>query len=254
MLVIKKSLQLSQKRNFPLAINQLKQRNNNRSLSAINLYQNSIVQRRQLSIWTIPKIILATSGKKNRGLILGTLGAATFLSSFLGPVVWVTVGGAASLASWRLFRKAKSWWNYLTPSKLDTSSNQAEPTVTQALLSQIGTHHAEELVRMEAIKNLKNYFEKSTKGKKILEEFGLDHPHDLVWEDVHKSETVRLENGKKHRVSVNFWLEDLTSSGPKGGSCEVTASALVSGQGNIDLEQVKLSSPDWHEDEVISLA
>lgn len=256
MFVIKRSLQLSQKRNFPLAINQLKQRNNNRSLNAINLYQNNnLVQRRQLSIWTIPKIILATSGKKNRGLILGTLGAATFLSSFLGPVVWVTVGGAASLVSWRLFRKAKSWWNYLTPSKPDTSSsNQTEPTLTQALLSQIGTHHAEELVRMEAIKSLKNYFNKSSKGKKILEEFGLDHPNDLVWEDVHRSETVRLDNGKKHRVSVNFWLEDQTSSGPKGGSCEVAASALVSGQGNIDLEQVKLSSPDWHKDEVISLA
>ncbi|KAG1084588.1 hypothetical protein G6F42_021724 [Rhizopus arrhizus] len=253
MFVIKRSLQLNQKRAYPLVVqHQLKQQ------SRVNLYQNnSIVQRRQLSIWTIPKIILATQGKKNRGLILGTLGAATFLSSFLGAVVWVTVGGAASLMSWRLFRKAKSWWNYLTPSKPETgaaNANQEEPSLAQALLSRIGTHHAEELVRMEAIKSLKSYFETSAKGKQVLEEFGLDHPRDLVWEDVHRSETVRLDGGKKHRVSVNFWLEDQTSKGPKGGNCEVIASAVVSGQGNIDLEQVKLSSPDWHQDEIISLA
>ncbi|CAO3636264.1 unnamed protein product [Mucor fragilis] len=256
MFVIKRSLQLNQKRAYPLAFqHQLKQQQQRH----VPLSQNiSMIQRRPLSIWTIPKIILATQGKKNRGLILGTLGAATFLSSFLGPVVWVTVGGAASLMSWRLFRKAKSWWNYLTPSKPDTdtvgSSSQEEPSLVQALLSRIGTHHAEELVRMEAIKSLKNYFETSSKGKQVLEEFGLDHPRDLVWEDVHRSETVRLDGGKKHRVSVNFWLEDQTSKGPKGGNCEVIASAVVSGQGNINLEQVKLSSPGWHADEVISLA
>lgn len=252
MFAIKRSLQLNQKRAYPLAFqHQLKQQQPRHAAPSLA----HMVQRRPLSIWTIPKIILATQGKKSRGLVLGTLGAATFLSSFLGPVVWVTVGGAASLVSWRLFRKAKSWWNYLTPSTPDANTTgNNEPSLAQALLSRIGTHHAEELVRTEAIKSLKHYFETSSKGKQVLEEFGLDHPRDLVWEDVHRSETVRLEDGKKHRVSVNFWLEDQTSKGPKGGSCEVIASALVSGQGNIDLEQVKLSSPGWHQDEVISLA
>ncbi|KAL9539203.1 hypothetical protein MBANPS3_010402 [Mucor bainieri] len=241
MFVIKRSLQLNQKRVYPLAFQQPFKQPPRHALPLLPHHNMSMVQRRALSIWTIPKIILATQGKKSRGLILGTLGAATFLSSFLGPVVWVT---------------AKSWWNYLTPSQSDTStSSSQEPSLAQMVLSRIGTHHAEELVRTEAIKSLKNYFETSSKGKQVLEEFGLDHPRDLVWEDVHRSETVRLDgDGKKHRVSVNFWLEDQTSKGPKGGSCEVTASALVSGQGNIDLEQVKLSSPDWHQDEVISLA
>ncbi|KAI8639928.1 hypothetical protein BD408DRAFT_420567 [Parasitella parasitica] len=253
MFAIKRSLQFHQTRVYPLAIYHLKQR---QPLNAINVNRgNSALQKRQLSIWTLPKILLHTTSKKNRGVILGTLGVTTLLSSFLGPVVWITVGGAASLVSWRLFRKAKSWWNYLTPSKVEANSNsQAEASLVQALLSRIGTHHAEERVRIEAIKSLKTYFEKSSRGKQVLQEFGLDHPNDLVWEDVHRSETVRLDDGKKHRVSVNFWLEDQTSSGPKGGSCEVTASAVVSGQGNVDLEQVKLSSPDWHEDEVISLA
>ncbi|CEP16102.1 hypothetical protein [Parasitella parasitica] len=252
-IVEKLNLRFHQTRVNLLALHHLRQR---RLLNANNANQgNGVLQKRQLSIWTLPKILLHTTGKKNRGVILSTLGAATLLSSFLGPVVWITVGGAASLVSWRLYRKAKSWWNYLAPSKVEAnSSGQAEPSLVQALLSQIGTHRAEEMVRMEAIKSLKSYFEKSKRGKEVLQEFGLDHPNDLVWEDVHRSETVRLDGGKKHRVSVNFWLEDQTSRGPKGGGCEVTASALVSGQGNINLEQIKLSSPDWHEDELISLS
>lgn len=206
--------------------------------------------KRQFSIWTIPKIVLATTSKKNRNIILGTLGTATFLSSFLGPIVWITVGGAASLVSWQLFIKAQSWWNYLSPAKSESSS---EPTVSQALLFSIGTHRAAELVRIEAIKSLKHFFQDTKEGKKILLEFGLDHPKDLVWEDVFKSETLRLGDDK-HQVSVNFWLEDEVSAGPRGGSCEVSASAIVSGQGKIDLEHVRLSSPGWHKDEEVPLS
>ncbi|OBZ91774.1 hypothetical protein A0J61_00218 [Choanephora cucurbitarum] len=208
-------------------------------------------QRRPLSMWTIPKIILATTSKRNRGVILGTLGAASYLSSVMGPAVWVAAGGAASLFSWRLFRKTQKWWNYLSPI-LKSSDSQTEPSFSQAILSQIGTHRAAEVVRVEAIKSLKQYFSNSSRGKELLEQFGLDHPADLVWQDIHKSETERLE-GNQHRVSSHFWLEDQTSSGPRGGSCEVTATAIVSGEGNIKLEQVKLSSPGWHQDEIIDL-
>ncbi|KAI8079608.1 uncharacterized protein B0P05DRAFT_637361 [Gilbertella persicaria] len=208
------------------------------------IYQSRL-QTRPLSIWTVPKIILATTSKKKRGLILGTLGAATFLSSVMGPVVWVAAGGAASLFTWRLLKKTQSWWNYLSP--ILGSHQKDQPSLSQALLSQIGTHRAAEVVRMEAIKSLKDYF---GKNKQMLQEFGLDHPNELTWEDVHRSETVRLDSDK-HQVSVQFWLEDQTSKGPRGGSCEVTASAVVSGQGNVALEQVKLSSPGWHQDEIV---
>ncbi|KAI8375555.1 hypothetical protein BD560DRAFT_392667 [Blakeslea trispora] len=208
-------------------------------------------QRRPLSIWTVPKIILATTSKRNRSIILGTLGAATYLSSVVGPVVWVAAGGAASLFSWRLFKKTQKWWNYLSPI-LNPSHSQEEPSFSQAILSRIGTHRAAEVVRVEAIKSLKQYFSNSSRGKELLEQFGLDHPKDLVWEEIHKSETERLD-GDQHRVTSHFWLEDQTSSGPRGGSCEVTATAIVSGQGNVKLEQVKLSSPGWHQDEIIDL-
>jgi hypothetical protein len=252
MFVIKRNLQQHPAKLILFNFSTLKQRNRHVLVASrqplLHTQQQQIVIKRQLSIWTIPKIVLATTSKKDRGIILGTLGAATFLSSLLGPIVWVTLGGAASLVSWRLFKKAQSWWNYLSPEKDESS----EPTVSQALLSSIGTHRAAELVRIEAIKNLKHFFQDTKEGKKILLEFGLDHPKDLVWEDVLKSETLRLD-GNKHRISVNFWLEDEVSVGPKGGSCEVSASAIVSGQGNIHLEHVKLSSPGWHKDEEVPL-
>lgn len=218
------------------------------------LYNNQLVQaRRQLSIWTIPKIVLATTNKSNRKWILGTLGAASVLSSFLGPIVWVAAGGAASIVTWRLFQKTKTWWNYLTPVISPHNKDQV-PSMTEALLSQIGTHRAAELVRMDTIKELKHFFGTTPQGQKMLEDFGLDHPNDLVWEDVHKSEATRLDKeNNKHLVKVNFFLEDQTSAGPRGGSCEVTATAVVSGEGRIDLDQVKLSSPGWHKDEIVPL-
>lgn len=212
------------------------------------------VRRQALSIWTIPKIVLATTNKSNRKWILGTLGAASVLSSFLGPVVWVTVGGAASLVTWRLFKKTKSWWNYLAPviSSSKDGSNGV-PSVTGTILSQIGTHRAAELVRIDTIKQLKSFFETSSEGKRLLEEFGLDHPKDLVWDEVHRSEAERLGDDK-HQVKVQFFLEDQTSKGPRGGGCEVSATAIVTGQGKIDLDQVKLSAPGWHKDEIVPLS
>lgn len=212
------------------------------------------IRRQALSIWTIPKIVLATTNKSNRKWIMGTLGAASVLSSFLGPVVWVTVGGAASLVTWRLYRKTKSWWNYLAPMVSSSSNNKdGVPSVTETILSQIGTHRAAELVRIDTIKELKSYFEKNGEGKRLLEEFGLDHPNELVWDEVHRSESERLGDGK-HKVKVQFFLEDQASKGPQGGGCEVSASAIVSGQGKIDLDQVKLSAPGWHKDEIVPLS
>lgn len=215
------------------------------------------VRRQAFSIWTIPKIVLATTNKSNRKWIVGTLGAASVLSSFLGPVVWVTVGGAASIVTWRLYRKTKSWWNYLAPMVSSSSSNSNNgggvPSVTETILSQIGTHRAAELVRIDTIKQLKSYFGKNGEGKRLLEEFGLDHPNELVWDEVHRSESERIGDGK-HRVKVQFFLEDQASKGPQGGGCEVSASAIVSGQGKIDLDQVKLSAPGWHEDEIVPLS
>lgn len=260
MFIIKKSLPRHSNKLIVSNISTATQRNryslftNKQSLRSkfqLNQPQQTVIKR-QLSIWTIPKILLATTSKKNRGIILGTLGAATFLSSVLGPVVWVALGGAASLVSWRLLRKAQNWWNYLSFPK-NGNSLLSEPTVSQALLSSIGTHRAAELVRLEAIKSLKHFFQDTKEGKKILLEFGLDHPKDLVWEDVIQSEALRLDPNK-HQVSVKFWLEDEVSSGPRGGSCEVNASATVSGKGNIDLDHVKLSSPGWHKDEEVPLS
>lgn len=222
---------------------------NNKQLN--NSVMNKTLQQRQLSMWKIiPKVILATTNKSHRKYVIGALGAASVLSSFMGPVVWVAAGGAASIFSWRFIRKAQSWWNYLAP-----VINQGKdiPSISQAILSQIGTHRAAELVRTDAIKELKNFFENTKQGKEMLQAFGLDHFKDLVWEDVHRSESTRLDGKDKHRVEVNFWLEDQASRGPKGGGCEVTASATVSGKGKIDLDQVKLSSPGWHKDEVIPL-
>ncbi|KAG2234450.1 hypothetical protein INT48_007198, partial [Thamnidium elegans] len=208
------------------------------------------IQQRQLSMWKlIPKLVLATTSKSHRKYIVGALGAASVLSSFLGPVVWVAAGGAASIFGWRLIRKTQNWWDYLAPV---ISKGKDIPSITQAILSQVGTHRAAELVRIDAIKELKNFFENTKQGKEMLQAFGLDHFRDLTWEDVHQSSSIK-DGNDKHKVKVNFWLEDQTSKGPKGGGCEVTASATISGKGKIDLDQVKLSSPGWHKDEVIPL-
>ncbi|KAI9273950.1 hypothetical protein EDC94DRAFT_593272 [Helicostylum pulchrum] len=208
------------------------------------------IQYRQLSMWKlVPKLILATTSKSYRKYIIGALGVTSVLSSFLGPVVWVAAGGAASIFGWRLIRKTQSWWDYLAPV---LSKGKDIPSISQAILSQIGTHRAAELVRLDAIKELKNFFENTKQGKEMLQAFGLDHFRDLIWEDVHQSSTAK-DGNDKHKVNVNFWLEDQASKGPRGGGCEVTASATVSGKGKIDLDQIKLSSPGWHKDEVIPL-
>ena len=211
--------------------------------------QFHVQARRQLSFWTIPKIILATTNKSNRKWIVGTLGAASLLSSVLGPVVWLTVGGAASLVTWRIFKKTKSWWNYLAPVISNSKDSNGVPSVTETILSQIGTHRAAELVRIDTIKQLKHFFEETEQGKNMLKEFGLDHPKDLVWDEVHKSEAERLGDGKS-QVKVKFFLQDNVH---KSG-CEVSSSAFVTGQGKIDLDQVKLSAPGWHQDEVVPLS
>ncbi|CAO3684079.1 unnamed protein product [Rhizopus stolonifer] len=197
---------------------------------------------RPISIWTIPKIVLATTSKKNRRLALGAFGALSVLSSMLGPVVWVAVGGIGSLFGWRLFKKAKSWWNYLAPPPLDSSA-------TQWFLSKIGTHTATEKVREESIKKLSNYFE--GEGKRMLEDFGLDHKKELVWEDVYKSETTRLDKNGNYQVLIKFWLSDEMSKGPQGGSCQVTSSGIVNGNGHIELDSVKIDAPGWHKEEII---
>lgn len=205
-------------------------------------------QQRPLSIWKIiPKVVLATVNKKHRKYVIGALGAASLASSVMGPVVWVAAGSAASIFSWRLFRKTKNWWDYLTP------VIGKDSTVSQALLSQIGTHRAADLVRSDTIKQLKHFFESTEQGKNMLLAFGLDHFKDLVWDEVHRSETTRLDDKDKHKVNINFWLEDQVSKGPRGGGCEVIASATVSGKGKIELDEVKLSAPGWHKDEVIPL-
>ncbi|KAI9365752.1 hypothetical protein BD770DRAFT_417506 [Pilaira anomala] len=209
------------------------------------------LQQRPLSMWKlIPKVILATTNKSHRKYIVGALGAASVLSSFMGPAVWVVAGGAASIFSWRLIRKTQSWWEFLAPV---ISKGKDIPSITQALLSQIGTHRAAEMVRVDAIKELKHFFESTKQGKDMLRAFGLDHFSDLVWEDVHRSESTKLDGTDKHQIKVNFWLEDQASRGPQGGGCEVSASATVSGKGKINMDQIKLSSPGWHKDEVIPL-
>lgn len=221
--------------------------------NTINNNNSQLIARRQLSFWTIPKIILATTNKTNRKWIFGTLGLASALSSVMGPVVWVAAGGAASIVSWRMFKKTKSWWNYLAPVISSTKDSNGVPSLTETILSQIGTHRAAELVRVDAIKQLKNFFTTTDQGKQMLQEFGLDHADKLVWEEVHKSETEKIGDGK-HKVKANFWLEDQTSKGPQGGGCEVSVSAIVTGEGKIDLEQVKLSAPGWHKDEIVPLS
>lgn len=201
---------------------------------------------RTISFMTIPRLALAISSKRHRQMVLGGLGAATLLSSVLGPAVWIAVGGATSVFFWRLYKRAKNWWDYLSP----TSSQLV--TITERLVSSMSSHRATELVREEAIRQLREYFESADQGKQILEEFGLDHVKDLVWDDVYKSETTRLDkDGKLHQVVINFWLSDETSQGPKGGSCEVTASATVREGGKIHLDSLSINAPGWHAEEVI---
>ncbi|KAG0735737.1 hypothetical protein G6F57_005239 [Rhizopus arrhizus] len=206
--------------------------------------QQMIHRSRPLSFWTLPRLVLATTNKKNRRLVYGAIGAAGLLSSVFGPVVWIAVGGVSSLVGWRIYRKAKSWWNYLTPP-------QVNATATEWLLSKVGTHKATELVRKESIKQLSNYFQ-SGGGKKVLEAFGLDHEKELIWEDVYKSETTRLDK-ERFQVLIYFWLSDEMSRGPQGGSCQVTASAIVSGSGQIQMESLLLNAPGWHEQETIPI-
>ncbi|KAI8985926.1 hypothetical protein BDB01DRAFT_842786 [Pilobolus umbonatus] len=194
--------------------------------------------------WTkIPKLVLTASGVKKRGIVWGTLGAVTLLSSIVGPAVWITLGGVASLVTWRLAKKTANWWSYLDLPNSKTS-------FFQAVLLNIGTHRAAEIVRTNTVQHLKAYFEKTEQGKKVLEEFGLDHEKDLVWEDVLKYETVSVDKNT-HKVNIEFWLEDEVSKGPAGGSCKVSSSALINGEGNVTLNEVRLSAPNWHEDEVV---
>lgn len=55
------------------------------------------------------------------------------------------------------------------------------------------------------------------------------------------------------RSRLTFGWRTKASRGPQGGGCEVSASATVSGKGKINMDQIKLSSPGWHKNEVIPL-
>lgn len=212
--------------------------------------QSSVIktQQRQLSMWKIiPKVVLATVGKKHRKWILGALGVSSLAGTVMGPMFWVAAGGAASIYGWQLFKKSKNWWEYLAP------VINKDNTVVQALLSQIGNHRAADLVRGDTIKQLKSFFESTDQGKKMMQTFGLDHFKDLTWNDVHSSVTTKVDEDGKHKVNIKFWLDDEASKGPQGGSVGVTATATVSGKGNISLDEIKLNAPGWHKEETIPL-
>lgn len=214
---------------------------------ALIAHQSPLFQQQQriFSKWAIPKLLLS-SNKNTRRLMLATAGGATLLSSFFGPMAWMTVGGIASIVTWRTLRKTSNkWWEYLNgPSSGGGLAN--------TILTQVGAHRAAECVRQTTIDQLKKY--KSTEaGQKLFSEFGLlGHEKELVYEDIHKSESLRLDNDK-HKVSVVFWLEDQVSTTPKGGSCEVNAEAVIDNKGKIDLTKIKLSSPEWHKDELVPI-
>ncbi|KAI8875979.1 hypothetical protein K501DRAFT_309360 [Backusella circina FSU 941] len=211
------------------------------------VHQSPLFQQQQriFSKWAIPKLFLS-SNKNTRRLMLATAGGVTLLGSFFGPVAWMTVGGVASIITWRTFKKnSNKWWEYL-------NNPPSGGGLATTILTQVGAHRAAECVRQTAIDQLKKY--KSTEaGQKLFSDFGLlDHEKELVYEDIHKSESLRLDNDK-HKVSVVFWLEDQVSTTPKGGSCEVNAEAVIDNKGKIDLTQIKLSSPEWHKDELVPI-
>ncbi|KAI9257413.1 hypothetical protein BY458DRAFT_518863 [Sporodiniella umbellata] len=187
----------------------------------------TVTRPRLLSIWTLPKLVLATTSKRNRRLAMGALGAVSVISSMVGPGVWLAVGGVGTVMGWRLYKKAERWWQYLP---FDT------------LLGKIGTHTASEKVREAAIQRLSSYFQHTAEGAQMLKTLGLDS--SLVWKEVYKSEVTRTEDA--HHVSVRFWLSDTTSQDPQGGSCQATCTATVSHQGQITLQSILLDAPGWH--------
>ncbi|KAI8881203.1 hypothetical protein K501DRAFT_301098 [Backusella circina FSU 941] len=62
-----------------------------------------------LSIWILPKLLLATH-KNSRRLMWAAAGGLTLWSTMAGPVTMVTVGSIASLLSWRIFKNNTTQW------------------------------------------------------------------------------------------------------------------------------------------------
>jgi hypothetical protein len=71
--------------------------------------KNQTAPHQALSIWVLPKLLLATH-KNSRRLMWAAAGGLTLLSTTAGPIALVTVGSIASLLSWRIFKNTTTQW------------------------------------------------------------------------------------------------------------------------------------------------
>ncbi|KAG0186942.1 hypothetical protein DFQ28_007083 [Apophysomyces sp. BC1034] len=194
--------------------------------------------------------MLATTTKTKRRMALAaTFGGITLISAVFGPIVWVTVLGVGSVVTWRTWSKTQKIWQTLSP-QASTASSVAT-NILGVLKSQVKEHHLTDGIRQDAIDHLLAWADTDDGRRVLVDEFNVDHVKQLTFLPVHAMTTV--ERGNSRKVNLEFWVEDDQSVGNRGGACIVRAIANVNKDGQVQLEDIRLSAPGWHADEVIPL-
>ncbi|KAL0090665.1 hypothetical protein J3Q64DRAFT_1706561 [Phycomyces blakesleeanus] len=225
-------------------------------------YSGSSTSIRAFSLWRIP-IMLMTAGKTKRRIALATtLGGMTLVSAVAGPVVWLVVGGIASILAWRVWRQTSVWWKVLAPPAMTVAgvASKAGNGIFDLLKAHVGTHRAADQVQKEAISQIMKWADTPMGRRVLTEEFNADHIKDLSFLPVHSSsfssQTIKENNKTKfdvQRVEIQFFAEDDATPGDRGGGCIVRAVATIDGNGKIRMEDIRLSAPDWTSEERIPI-
>lgn len=217
---------------------------------------------RPFSMWKIP-IYLATAGKAKRRLaLLGTVSGITVIGALLGPVFWIILGGTAATVAWRVWRHTSRWWQLINNNGVTDAAKRAisgSEGLFSLLEKQVGNHRAADQVREATIDRIMSWSQTEEGRRTLVEHFNIDHLKDVTFFPTHASShesRTTIANGHKQsmqQIKVQFWAEDDQSKGPRGGSCCVHAIADVDDQGNIQLQDIRLSAPGWHPDEHIPI-
>ncbi|KAI9018710.1 hypothetical protein CLU79DRAFT_759992 [Phycomyces nitens] len=217
---------------------------------------------RTFSFWRIPIMLLTASKAKRRLALATTLGGMTLVSTVLGPVVWLVVGGIASIMAWKVWRQTSVWWKVLGPSAMTVAgvASKASNGIFDLLKAHVGTHRAADQVQKEAISEILKWADTPMGRRVLTEEFNADHIKDLSFLPVHSSsfssQTILENNRTKvdvQRVQVEFFAQDDATPGDRGGGCVVRATATIDGNGKIRMEDLVLSAPDWTTEERIPI-
>lgn len=218
-----------------------------------------LTTRRSFSVWRIPIYLATTSKWKRRFAVLGSLAGITTIGAVLGPAFWIVIGGVATVATWRVWRATSQWWQLINSSTTPQAVEQQAKSLYQVLKKQVGYHRGAEGVRQAAIEKIMEWAHTDQGHHILFNEMNLGHIDDIDFYPVHsttntsKTYTINNQEHTERHVYVEFWAQDDSTPGYRGGSCCVHVDAAIDNHGGIILKDIRLAAPGWHADEHIPL-